>query len=181
MKAYIVQGFAAEYVGSVSGGVWSVGSAGSEKNIGRILHLTFWVLAVSLDSKIWSQKCLFLKSLGFRALAVNTEWTLKKLNPPFWAAERPKMKGWKTKGEGRKDRLFETWMFMNCSRSLFETLMSMNWFIKKPLICLGTRNTRIVQKLMRDLRNNFPYTLFPQKDFLHRFLFEKYKTWRKGE
>ena len=27
---------------------------------------------------------------------------------------------------------------------------------------------------MRDLRNNFPYTLFPQKDFLHRFLFEKY-------
>ena len=28
MKAYIVQGFAAEYVGSVSGGVWSVGSAG---------------------------------------------------------------------------------------------------------------------------------------------------------
>ena len=28
MKAYIVQGVAAEYVGSVSGGVWSVGSAG---------------------------------------------------------------------------------------------------------------------------------------------------------
>ena len=28
MKAYIVQGFAAEYVGSVLGGVWSVGSAG---------------------------------------------------------------------------------------------------------------------------------------------------------
>ena len=43
---------------------------------------------------------------------------------------------------------------------------------------LWTRNVRNVQKLMRDLRNNFPYTLFPQKDFLHRFLFEKYKTWR---
>ena len=28
MKAYIVQGFAAEYVGSVLGSVWSVGSAG---------------------------------------------------------------------------------------------------------------------------------------------------------
>ena len=27
MKDYIVQGFAAECVGSVSGGVWSVGSA----------------------------------------------------------------------------------------------------------------------------------------------------------
>ena len=28
MKAYIVQGFAVEHVGSVSGSVWSVGSAG---------------------------------------------------------------------------------------------------------------------------------------------------------
>ena len=28
MKAYIVQGFSAEHIGSVSGGVWSVGSAG---------------------------------------------------------------------------------------------------------------------------------------------------------
>ena len=27
MKAYIVQGFSAEHIGSVSGGVWSVGSA----------------------------------------------------------------------------------------------------------------------------------------------------------
>ena len=32
MKAYIVQGFAAEYVGSVSGGVWGVGSAGKWVN-----------------------------------------------------------------------------------------------------------------------------------------------------
>ena len=28
MKAYIVKGFAAEHVGAVLGGVWSVGSAG---------------------------------------------------------------------------------------------------------------------------------------------------------
>ena len=28
MKDYIVQGFAAEYVGAISGGVWSVGLAG---------------------------------------------------------------------------------------------------------------------------------------------------------
>ena len=28
MKVYIVQGFSAEHIGSVSGGVWSVGSAG---------------------------------------------------------------------------------------------------------------------------------------------------------
>ena len=32
MKDYIVQGFAAEYVGLVSGGVWSVGSAGKWAN-----------------------------------------------------------------------------------------------------------------------------------------------------
>ena len=32
MKAYIVQGFAAEYVGSVSGGAWSVGAAGKWAN-----------------------------------------------------------------------------------------------------------------------------------------------------
>ena len=32
MKAYIVQGFAVEHVGSVSGGVWSVGSAGKWAN-----------------------------------------------------------------------------------------------------------------------------------------------------
>ena len=32
MKAYMVKGFAAEYVGSVWGGVWSVGSAGKWVN-----------------------------------------------------------------------------------------------------------------------------------------------------
>ena len=32
MKAYIVQGFAVEHVGSVSGAVWSVGSAGKWAN-----------------------------------------------------------------------------------------------------------------------------------------------------
>ena len=32
IKAYIVQGFAAEHVGAVSGGVWSVGSAGKWAN-----------------------------------------------------------------------------------------------------------------------------------------------------
>ena len=31
--------------------------------------------------------------------------------------------------------------------AFFETLMFMNWFIKKPLICFGTRNARNVQKL----------------------------------
>ena len=50
------------------------------------------------------------------------------------------------------DLLFETWMFMNCSRSLFETLMSMNWFIKKPLICfLNTNWTELMGQLMRQL------------------------------
>ena len=33
----------------------------------------------------------------------------------------------------------------------FETLMFMNWFIKKPVIGFGIRNTRNVQKLMRHL------------------------------
>ena len=32
MKAYIVQGFAGEHIGSVSGGVWSVGLAGKRVN-----------------------------------------------------------------------------------------------------------------------------------------------------
>ena len=40
-----------------------------------------------------SQKCLFLKSLVFRKLAGRTGRVLNKLNPPFWAAEPPKMKG----------------------------------------------------------------------------------------
>ena len=46
----------------------------------------------SLDSKIWSLKCLFLKSLAFRALAGFAGRVLNKLNPPFWAAELPKTK-----------------------------------------------------------------------------------------
>ena len=32
MKAYMVKGFAAEHVGSVSGGVWNVGAAGKWAN-----------------------------------------------------------------------------------------------------------------------------------------------------
>ena len=37
------------------------------------------------------------------------------------------------------------------SRVIFGTLMFMNWFIKKPLICFWTLNARNVQKLMRQL------------------------------
>ena len=69
MKAYIVQGFAAEHVGSVSGGVWSVGSAGKWANY----WANFAPNALSLSGfpglKNLSQKCLFFKSLVFRELA----------------------------------------------------------------------------------------------------------------
>ena len=70
MKAYIVQGFAAEYVGSVSGGVWSVGSAGQWAE--RWANFSPNVLSISgfPGLKILSLKCLFLKSLVFRELAV---------------------------------------------------------------------------------------------------------------
>ena len=54
-----------------------------------------------------------------------------------------------TKDERRKDRLFET-------------LMSMNWFINKSLICFGTRNARNVQKLnewMKDKNRKKPLRL----------------------
>ena len=37
------------------------------------------------------------------------------------------------------------------ARVIFGTLMFMNWFIKKPLICFWTRNARNVQNLMRHL------------------------------
>ena len=45
---------------------------------------------------------------------------------------------------------------------LFETLMFMNWFIKKPLIGFGTRNARNVQKLnewMKDKNRKNPLRL----------------------
>ena len=40
-----------------------------------------------------SLKCLFLNSLVFRELEGVAGRVLNKLNPPFWAAEPPKMKG----------------------------------------------------------------------------------------
>ena len=66
MKAYIVQGFAAEYVGPVSGGVWSVGSA--EKWANHWANFAPNILSLSgfPGLKILSQKCLFLNSLVFR-------------------------------------------------------------------------------------------------------------------
>ena len=69
MKAYIVQGFAAEYVGSVSGGVWSVGSAGKWANDWSDFAPNVLSLRDFPRLKILSQKCLFLKSLVFRELA----------------------------------------------------------------------------------------------------------------
>ena len=92
---------------------------------------------VSLDSKIWSQKCLFLKSLVFRALEGFAERTLKKLKrggrerkgEEERGKERKKRKREEERGRERKGeeetkderrktkgRLFETLMSMNCSR-----------------------------------------------------------------
>ena len=73
MKAYIVQGFAAEYVGSVSGGVWSVGSAGKWTNYWANFTPNVLSLGGFPGLKILSQKCLFLKPLVFRKLAGCTE------------------------------------------------------------------------------------------------------------
>ena len=88
--------------------MWSVGSAGKWAD-----HwANFSPNALSLRGfpglKILSQKCLFLKSLVFRELAENVGRVLNKLNPSFWVADLPKTIGRKAKGEGRKDRLFET-------------------------------------------------------------------------
>ena len=66
MKAYIVQGFSAEYVGSVSGGVWSVGSAGKWANYWANFLPNVLSLRGFPGLKNLSQKCLFLKSLVFR-------------------------------------------------------------------------------------------------------------------
>ena len=137
----MVQGFAAEYVGSVSGGVWSVGSEGKWVNHWPILHLTFWILAVSLDSKIWSQKCLFLKSLVFRKLAGCTEWTLKKLKRGGRERKREERRGRdketkrggerkreeETKDEGRRTKGASFWN-INVHELIHE--LTMNWFFE---------------------------------------------------
>ena len=75
------------------GGVWSVGSAVKWANYWA--HFVPNVLSLSgfPGLKILSQKYLFFKSLVFRTLAGFAERVLNKLNPPFWAAEPPKMKG----------------------------------------------------------------------------------------
>ena len=65
----MVQGFAAEHVGSVSGGVWSVGSAGKWANYWSDFAPNTLSLSDFPRLKILSQKCLFLKSLVFRELA----------------------------------------------------------------------------------------------------------------
>ena len=79
-------------MGSVSGGVWSVGSAGNWVNYWANFAPNVLSLSGFPGLKILSQKCLFLKSLVFRELAVFAGWTLKKLNPSFWAAGLPKTK-----------------------------------------------------------------------------------------
>ena len=78
MKAYIVQGFAAEYVGSVLGGVWSVESAGKWANDWSDFAPNVLSISSFPGLKILSQKCLLLKSLVFRELAGNVERILKK-------------------------------------------------------------------------------------------------------
>ena len=47
----MVQGFAAEYVGAVSGGVWSVGSAGKWANDWSDFAPNVLILSGFLDSK----------------------------------------------------------------------------------------------------------------------------------
>ena len=98
MKAYIVQGFSGECVGSISGGVWSVGSAGRWADHWANFVPNVLSLSGFLGLKNLSQKCLFLKSLVFRVLAENVGRVLKKL---------------KKGDKGRKNRLFETLMSMN--------------------------------------------------------------------
>ena len=99
------------------GGVWSVGSAGNWANYWANFSPNVLSLSGFLWLKILSQKCLFLKSLVFRELAGCAEWALKKLKRRGRERKREKKrKRQKTKGERRKGRFFETWMFMNCSR-----------------------------------------------------------------
>ena len=73
--------------------MWSVGSAGKWANDWSDFAPNVLSLRDFSGLKILSQKCLFLKSLVFRELAGNVGQILNKLNPPFWAAEPPKMKG----------------------------------------------------------------------------------------
>ena len=74
-----MEGFAAEYVGSVSGGGRSVGSAGRWADHWANFVPNVLSFSVFPWLKNLSQKCLFLKSLVFRKLAGFAEWTLKKL------------------------------------------------------------------------------------------------------
>ena len=61
------------------------------------------------------------------------EWVKGKESKRLRVKETKSQKDKEVKGP-----FFETWMFMN-------------WFIKKPLICFGTRNARNVQNLMGQL------------------------------
>ena len=73
--------------------MWSVGSA--------VKWASYWANfapnVLSLRGfpglKNLTLKCLFLNSLVFRKLEGVAGRVLNKLNPPFWAAEPPKMKG----------------------------------------------------------------------------------------
>ena len=68
----MVQGFAGEHIGSVSGSVWSVGSEGKWANYWANFVSNVLSLSGFPGLKIWSQKCLFLNSLVFRELAACT-------------------------------------------------------------------------------------------------------------
>ena len=78
--------------------MWSVGSAGKWANDWSDFAPNVLSLRDFPGLKILSQKCLFLKSLVFSELAGLAGRTLKKLNPPFWAAGLLKTKGGRTKG-----------------------------------------------------------------------------------
>ena len=68
-----------EYVGSVSDGLWSAGSAGKWANDWSDFAPNVLSLRDFSGLKILSQKCLFLKSLVFRELVGCTGRILKKL------------------------------------------------------------------------------------------------------
>ena len=104
MKAYIVQGFAAEYVGSVLGGVWSVESAGKWANDWSDFAPNVLSISSFPGLKILSQKCLFLKSLVFRELSGCAEWTLKKLKKRGRERKREEERGKERKKEERRGR-----------------------------------------------------------------------------
>ena len=132
----MVQGCAAEYVGSVLGGVWSVGSAGRWADHWSDFAPNVLILSGFPWLKNLSQKCLFLKSLVFRELAVDTEWALKKLNPLFWATELPEKKGWRTKGP--------FFLKHECSWIIHE--LTMNWFLEHDC-----SESELMRHLMRQL------------------------------